>query len=679
MSLTFYPNVNRPKGDEYVNSVLVTRKLVIPSFETIAEIGVPQVGSIAYVKSLQTLFIGGSGAWTPIQAQTSNITLAPGAVGSSIIFNGTGPNLSFKRIQAGSGVNITSSATDLTINIVGPPYVAGIGIDITAGVVSNTLPAIVYTAGTGLNFAGTVLNSTGVNTVTSGDTVVAVTGTQSNRVVTLGYQAGTNINITGNVISSTLPLGVDTISAGDSTIVIGGTASNPTVRCNYTAGTGMSITGTNTINATLSPIVSSVVAGDTTVSITGSFNTVISGNYQGSGQISIVGNTISSSIYVTSVTAANSTIVVGGLPATPSLSSGYVAGSEISIVGNVINVVPTTVVTITPVDSTITVNSATPNNVITGNYQGGTGISIAGNVISIPSPHIQSVSAGDSTVFVGGTSTNPTLSGNYQNGPGIAITGNVISTGQFQQKYLNFTTGGESLTISPTSTATYFISQYGTLTSSITNANQMSTGVIAEQGLMLTDLAVTVSGSGVGNVSSLTKVFNVLVNGLPTSMTSTLAAGNYTTITTVTGASIYVPQYSVVSFTVDVTNPTATPTPLYVFATATSDYKNTVSILSPPDVTGVSGVAATTSITLSWTAAGGTTIGHRIIYKTGAVPPSSWNDPTGTQIFEASIYGNSRQVSRLTTLTTYSFLIFTINGNTPPTMSSGVAFTFSTV
>jgi hypothetical protein len=681
MSLTFYPNPGKPRADEQVNSVVIVRGLVIPTFESLQSLGTPQFGSIAYIKSLQTLFIGGAGAWIPIQAQTSNIALTPGAIGDSIIFNGVGPNLSFKRLNGGSGVSITSSSGDITVEIVEPPYTAGLGISIVSGIASNTLPGVVYTAGTGLNFAGNVLNSTGVDSVTSGDTVVSVTGTQNNRSVSLGYVAGTNISIAGNVISSTLPLGVDTVSAGNTTIVIGGTASNPTVKCNYAAGTGISITGTNIINSTLSPIVLSVVAGDSTVTIGGTASVpIISGNYQGAGQISIVGNVVSSTNYVTSVTAGNSTIVIGGSASIPSVSSGYVAGNEITIVGNTISVVPSTVVTITAANNTMIVNNVSTNNLLSGNYQAGTGVSIVGNVISVPIQHMLSLTAADATMTIGGTATNPTVTGNYQAGGGIIITGNVISSGSTVLKSYSFTTGTGSIAVNALSTAVYLLSKSRAIQPiSVTFTTLQGTGIMIMEPLIITGMQTSQVAS---NSSSLTviKTYELLINGIVTPAAITFPVGNYDSFQVSTGLSVYIPQYSVIQLRVTLTNTGGSTATIYqALAAIDASVSSTTSIVTPPEVSGVSATSTTSSITLSWTLAGGTAIGHRIIYKTGPTAPTSWTDPTGTQIFESAIIGNSRVISTLASATQYSFRIITINGNTPQTMSTGVTFTFSTV
>ncbi len=201
---------------------------------------------------------------------------------------------------AAGGVNLTNGgtvgSTSLVAYGIGPNLqtkglIAGVGVSIVSSLSDVTISAS---------------GASGVNSVTAGNSTIVITGTASDPIISGGYISGAGIGITVNSIANT---GVITLAAANSTVVIGGTSQNPTVSGNYAAGTGVSIVG-NTI----------------------------SGNYIAGSGISVIGNVISNT-GVLAVTAANSTVVVGGTAANPTVAGNYSAGSGINIAGNVISAV----------------------------------------------------------------------------------------------------------------------------------------------------------------------------------------------------------------------------------------------------------------------------------------------------------------------------------------------------
>jgi hypothetical protein len=705
MSLN-YPNSPGKTTNLVDNAVTVRSKLVVPTFETLPVGYNFQMGSVLYVSSTNTLYIGTPSGLVPIQGTTSNLADAPGIAGSSIIYNGVGPNLQIKGLNGGNGVSVASSPSDISIAITGTGYVGGTGIDITSDVVTNTLPGVVYTSGPGISILANVISNTGIVSITAGDSTVQVSGPQSNVLIGLGYQAGANVNIVGNVISSTIPVGVDTVTAGDSTVTIGGTLTNPTIALNYQGGSDISITGINVINCTSPSVVLSVTAGDSTISISGTpTNPVVSGNYQGASGVTIVGNVISATSHVVSISAGDSTIVVGGTATAPVVSSGYVAGSEVSIVGNVISVVPTTVTTLTSPDGTLTINNALPVNTIAGNYIGVGGISITGNVISIPSPHISTLAAGDTTISVGGTSTNPIVSGNYLAGNGIAITGNVISelnpssaTGTQTYNFITNLYYFNGISAATDISANLVHSSLSAGTTLIGSGFVAVFNIVAMIALKITDFKIGFTldpslATALMTNASLVKNVYLCVNSVRITQIN-FTANDFTLGYSLSGLNIYVPQYS--SFSVQIGDNDYSISTTNIQYNAISWVKGTrgdttTAIPAPADVTTL-GSPFSTQTTINFefdTPSDPNFQGLRIIYLPGGTAPTSWTDPTVgcVRLYESSNYCYTDPTTGKMTVTVsglesakpYSFRFISINGNTPPTMSTGVASTKSTI
>lgn len=352
-----------------------------------------------------------------------------------------------QNIQHASSTSVGSlvynkSAGDLTVF-----GLRDIAIPVSAGTSNLSLDplatgeSIVY-SGTGPNIEtkGVVGNGTLTLTPTATDLELSV--------ATTTYIAGTGIDITGNVVSNTVPQvqytfsnglseslnvvsngGVLTVTANpDGTVVVGGTSTNPVLTGNYQGGTNVTIVG-NTISIPGgSPTVLTLTAANSTMIVDSSVptNPVVYGNYQSGTGISIAGNTITNTT-LSQLLAGDTTIVIGGTPTNPTVACGYVAGSpQFSITGNVLSLAGPYYTSLTAANNTVVIGGTSSNPTVSGNMQPGTNVTITGNVVS-RSPSINAVTAGDTTIVVGGTPQYPTIQGNYQSGTGISIAGNTIS------------------------------------------------------------------------------------------------------------------------------------------------------------------------------------------------------------------------------------------------------------
>lgn len=374
----------------------LTTNITTKTLEAFGSLAFDYVNNIAYIST--------SSEWIPISGNGIQL-ISAGSVGSvSLVSDGVGPTVSTKGLIAGPGMTITSTATDITLSSSGsgPSYIAGPGINIT----------------------GTTISNTGVITIGSGSSALLISGTPSNPVITGNYLAGTGMTLTGgNTFNNA---GVLSVSAGNSTITVGGTASNPTVSGNYTAGTGISIVGNVITNTSPSSGVSLASLG------TGS---------------TLVINGTGPALTIRSIVASTA-ITISSSPTELTISGNYLAGSGISIVGDVItNTSPGSGVTLASLGTgnSMVVNGTGPSLTIkslvastginiasspteltlSGTYAAGTGLSLVGTTFN--NLGVLSVSAGDSTIAIGGTASNPTISGNYTAGTAINITGNSIT------------------------------------------------------------------------------------------------------------------------------------------------------------------------------------------------------------------------------------------------------------
>lgn len=95
---------------------------------------------------------------------------------------------------------------------------------------------------------------------------------------------------------------------------------------------------------------------------------------------------------------------------------------------------------------------------------------------------------------------------------------------------------------------------------------------------------------------------------------------------------------------------------------------------APPNPTGIALTANTVnSISLTWTAGGGSTVAYRVAYQEGTTAPASCG--SGTVLSVNSTVGLA---ANLTRAKQYSFRVCAVNGNTTPDMSSGITYTTGT-
>jgi hypothetical protein len=630
-----------------------SKTTIIPVFDTLVEAGLPQEGSVVYIKSLNNLRIGTSTGWSTISDASSTLTNAPGSVGQSIIANGIAPNLTVKGIAAGTGVLVSQTATDVVINgTATSTYTAGVGISILGNIINNTAPGNSYSAGTGVSLIGVNFANTGVLAITAGNNTIAATGTSANPIISGNYQAGAGISIVGNTISVTSNGTVLSVTAGDSTVTVGGTVTNPTIAGNYQAGSGITIVGNSIQNSGV--IVDSISNLDNTLSISGTANNpIITGNYQGGTNISIVGNIISAANFVSDVVTGDAIVVIGGSLPSRTVRLSYTAGTNISITStNTINSTLVGVDSVSAANSTVVIGGTLSNPTVRCNYVAGSGINITANAIDLVNVPVASITAGDSTLSITGT-TNVVASGNYVAGSGISIVGNVV----------NLTVPPAQV---PLDTIDYCFARSGAFTNlalgpiNTNAAPNFNSSYYQAASIKITQLAVSIPTEFATPIT-----LNVLVNGNVSPVSVTLTTP--TTFATYSGSPYYIPSGSnlTLQYTGSGTNS--------IVASIVKTQEGTVAIATPPDPTGIVVSAITaTSFTLTWSAVSGTATGFRIAYKVGSIP-SSWSDPTAIQIPESAIFGSTYVFKSLTTVTTYGYVIYSINNNTPPTMSTGFA------
>jgi hypothetical protein len=669
--------------DVTIPSYGITKAFIIPSFPTLVDAGDPQPGAIVFIVSLNQVRIGTTSGWSIVSGSSSTLASAPGSLGASLVASGVAPNLLVKGIVGGSGVTVTSTATDVVITgNVTPSLTAGSGISIIGLVVNNTNPGVVYTPGNGVALTVNDFTNTGVIQISPLNNTLSVSGGIQNRIVTGNYQSGSGISIVGNVINNLSNGTVLSVTAGDTTVVVGGTLNNPTVQGNYTAGTNIDITG-NVISI-LGGGVTGISNSDGTITVSGPPTMpTLTGNYQGGSNVSITTNTIDTTPYPTSLTSGDTIVnVVGSGTPTPTIALSYSAGTDVSIVGNTINSTLVGVDQLVAADNTVVVGGTVSNPTVRCDYVGGSGISITGtNVIDAPNPFVSTITADpNNTLSVTGTS-NVTITGNYQSGTGITIVGNVINSSSpvpptgSRQQIINFSHGPSGTSITSSLNITFLVGSNSQV-SEIPNVNggfPTLLGYYIADSMMINSFIALMTPI---QQSGITLIARVLMNGNPVANLTM----NTTDSQMVFPVPFYIPGGSMLYVALrKVTGVIPLPYTIYPTYSVNMEPGQTSAIAAPSNPSGASFSSTSSSIGINVAGMSGTSTGIRVIYKTGS-PPSSWTDPTGTQVYEYRSYGNRITLFGLSSGTTYFMLIFFINSNTPPTMSTTpVSLSFATL
>lgn len=662
--------------DITLNSLTVTKLFVSPVVPNLSGVTSTSIGSLVYNKSTGGLSILGTTGWVPVDAQTSNLSLVQGATGESIVASGTGPNITVKGISVTGTLSVIDSGTELVLSTPSSTYVAGTDITIASGIISNATPQIQYTASGGLSLAGTVFSNTGVLSLTANpNNTIAVGGTLADPVLTANYQAGTNITIVGNTISNAAgPPNVLSLTAANTTLVVNNTTpTNPIVTGNYVGGNAIQIAG----NVISNNAVSTITAGNSTIVIGGSATVPsVSCNYTAGTNISIVGNTISLNVVaVTLVSAADNTVVIGGTATAPTVAGNLQAGTNITISGgNTINKVPF-ILDITAADTTVVIGGTPTAKTIQGNYVAGTGISIVGNSISY-NPGVDTVVAADNTAIVGGTSSNPTVRLNYQAGTNITIVGNTIS--QTGVPVLSDIVSFPAIISMTGVVQRYNYTEWIGATAGV-GVPSIFPGMGSYCPFPYYVDGMSVTCYDPRRNSGLSVTIRLFVNGAftPENNTQTVTLTDDVIVATASGTGFYVPAGSLVTAVID--NQPAKQTVISFRRT----FITTSALAAPPAPTVVTVVVgtglATFTVSIPGSPANVNVCGIRLSILAGVTPPVSWSAPADAKVNELGFIGSNQTTVQLQTTTQYSYSVWLINGNTPATMGPPFSGTFTTL
>lgn len=258
------------------------------------------------------------------------------------------------------------------------------------------------------------------------------------------YTSGSGISISGtNQIVNTSPNipislkdgGIVTVTGTYPNFTITGAATGGTT---YTAGTGIVITGANGI-VNSAPNIPVSLTGLGNIVITGANNnfTLSGSNLIAGSNITISGNVISaaspSSTLFTTLIGINGSVVTGSNNNFTVSSQNLVAGSNVTITGNAISVaspIATPLTTIIGFGGSTVTGSNNNFTVSSQNLVAGSNITISGNAISAASPTSTPLTSifGINGATVSGNNNSFTINGqNLVAGSNVTISGNAIS------------------------------------------------------------------------------------------------------------------------------------------------------------------------------------------------------------------------------------------------------------
>ena len=382
-------------------------------------------------------------AVTPTITSGNNITVNPTSPSNSYTISAPTYSLS----QSGNNINLLQNGVSVgTATITsGTVYTAGNGIDITGGVISNTMTSSTPT-----------IVGTGAATVTSAGNSYTV-----NTPAQTVYTAGNGIDITAGVITNTLTPATPTLSVSGNSISInpGNTQTLPTYSLSQSGGNiDLLQNGTSIATVSVSTSSTSLTAGNPNILLNQSGN-----NYTitpVTPVLSVVGGTISGAYpnqtitiptSSTTVLTGSTNITVSGSAPNYTLSSPSqtlsVSGNSLAISGGNSVTIPTTTIngtgtgiaTVTASANNFTVNVPTPSYTTTsGNLAFGT---TTVNITPILSLTGTTLTSGPATNSVNLSSLN----GIY-GGSGALQTGNTtVSIGTNTLTFLSGNTAGKPI------------------------------------------------------------------------------------------------------------------------------------------------------------------------------------------------------------------------------------------
>lgn len=331
---------------------------------------------------------------------------------------------------AGEGIRISGETISLTTQVLNQlSQIAGKQAKLTAGAnininSSNVISATdtTYTAGSGISISGGVISNTSPGiTYTAGDNI-SIEGTEISATDTT-YTAGANVSISdANVISAT-----DTTYTAGSNVQISGENVISATDTTYSAGTGLDLTGSafELDSATQSALASisgkqDALIAGSNISLTGNVISATDTTYTAGTNISITGTTISATD--TTYTAGSGIAISAEnvISATGGGGGGLIAGTGIDITGDTISLDSSTQSTLADV--------ADKQDALTA----GSNITISGTTISATDTTYTAganVQISDSNVI---TATNTT----YSAGTGLELSSGAFSLSTATQNSL---------------------------------------------------------------------------------------------------------------------------------------------------------------------------------------------------------------------------------------------------
>ncbi len=434
-------------NDKILDNLKLTHSLTIPRVE-LSRLPIPMENAM-FVFNVENngLYYSQDYQWTPIVTG-----LISSLCGESLIST-TGPIIELKSLIAGTGVIITSDDECITISSTGSGGGTGIttlsstgGTSLVVSGVGPNLSIKGLTAGPGISFqdAGgsiAIINTGGLSSssttflYSAGGTSLVASSTGPNLYIK-GLVAGSGISLSGNLSSLTITNNTDLSSRAGTSLVFTGSGPNLVIK-GLTAGPGISLQdaggsiaiintgGLNTIGTTFL-----YSAGGTSLvaSSTGP-NLYIKGLVAGSGislsgnlsSITITNNTDLSNRAGTSLvfTGSGPNLVIKGLTAGPGISLQD-AGGSIAIINSGALTAAATTFLYSAGGTSLVASSTGPNLYIKG-LLAGTGVVLSSDLSSVTiSTDITLSSAGTPSLVVWGTGPDLVIKG-IQAGDGISI------------------------------------------------------------------------------------------------------------------------------------------------------------------------------------------------------------------------------------------------------------------